>query len=720
MMMMGGVPPEQPPMMPGMMPQQPGIDPMQQQQPGEGRIRRDTMEPPKARLELVKEICEKVRSGKAKHESAFKRMRDDMDFVSGKQWEGGDEGRYVANITQRHIAQRVASLYCKNPKATAKRKKRLEYSLWSESMSELQSAQAMSAMAMQQGMPPDPNAMALMQDFQQGSQKRVMLDKVAKTLELVFDHVISEQQPNFKAQMKQLVRRVCVTGVGYVKIGFERVTERRPEDAEKIRDITEQIAAVERLTQDVEDGEIKENEANLERLRLMMRDLSEKPEVMVREGVVFDFPPSTSIIVDPKCRHLSSFLGAEWVAQEFMMSPDDIKEVYKVDIGNQYNSYKEGRNVAHPEIGGNGEKSDDRCCVWEVYSKKDRMKYVVVDGFHDFLIEPESPWPELEGFWPIFPLVFNEVENEKCIFPQSDVSLIRPIQVEYNRAREGLREHRHANRPAYAVPFGMMDEKDKINLAERPAHAIIELRGLQPGQPVDAILQHIKPVAIDPALYDTSMLVDDTLRILGSQEANIGGTAASGTTATEVSVAESSRMSAVGSNVDDLDEFLGLICRAAGQVMLKEFSQEYVTKVVGPGSVWPQFTREEISEQLYLDIEAGSSGRPNKAQELQNWERMAPILMQIPGIPPDFLAKETFRRLDDRLDTTDLIVATIPSIVAMNANQKAMAGDATATTEGNPNAQGPEGAQNAPVQGAAPGAPGPQTTDNQTPPQMMA
>ena len=207
------------------------------------------------------------------------------------------------------------------------------------------------------------------------------------------------------------------------------------------------------------------------------------------------------------------------------------------------------------------------------------------------------------------------------------------------------------------------------------------------------------------------MLVDDTLRILGAQEANIGGTAASGTTATEVSVAESSRMSAVGSNIDDLDEFLGAICRAAGEVMLKEFSQEYVLKVVGPGAVWPQFSREEISESLYLDIEAGSSGRPNKASEIQNWERLAPILMQIPGIPPEFFARETLRRLDDRIEPEDIIIATIPSIVATNANAKATAVDDTANGLNDPNAQGPQGAQNAPVPAQAPGSPGGRPTD---------
>ena len=335
------------------------------------------------------------------------------------------------------------------------------------------------------------------------------------------------------------------------------------------------------------------------------------------------------------------------------------------------------------------------------------MKYVVVDGYPDFLVEPAAPFPDLETFWPIFPLVFNEVENEKQIYPQSDVRLLRPVQLEYNRVRQGLREHRQANRPAYATPYGMLDQSDKDNLSNRPPHAIIELRGLQPGQAVDSVLQHIKPLAIDPALYDSSMLIDDTLRIVGSQEANLGGTAASGTTATEVSVAEGTRMTSVGSNVDDLDEFLSAICRAAGEIMLKEFTQEYVARLVGPGAVWPQLSRAEIADQLYLEIEAGSSGRPNRAVEVQNWERLAPLLMQIPGVSPEWMAKETIRRLDDKIDPADVVIGAIPSVVAMNAQkQLSMGGPGS-----DPNAQGPQGQQNAPVTPAAPGAPGPQAPD---------
>ena len=42
-------------------------------------------------------------------------------------------------------------------------------------------------------------------------------------------------------------------------------------------------------------------------------------------------------------------------------------------------------------------------------------------------------------FFNIFPLVFNEIENDEEIYPLSDVWIARHMQFEYNRSREGLR-----------------------------------------------------------------------------------------------------------------------------------------------------------------------------------------------------------------------------------------------------------------------------------------
>jgi hypothetical protein len=111
---------------------------------------------------------------------------------------------------------------------------------------------------------------------------------------------------------------------------------------------------------------------------------------------------------------------------------------------------------------------------------------------------------------------------------------------------------------------------------------------------------------------------------------------------------------------------------------------------------------------VLLEIEAGSMGRPNAAQEVANAQRIYPLLIQLPGIDPELLAKDLLRRLDDRLDLTEAFKSSLPSIVAMNG----MASKPTAPGAGmGPGAgAGPQGAMNAPTPGGPPpGGPPDQT-----------
>jgi len=155
-------------------------------------------------------------------------------------------------------------------------------------------------------------------------------------------------------------------------------------------------------------------------------------------------------------------------------------------------------------------------------------------------------------------------------------------------------------------------------------------------------------------------------------------------------------MSAIGANIDDLDSFMSEVTRAAGQILLLEMSKEEVTAICGPGAVWPEFKKEDVLNEIYLQIEAGSTGKPNKAAELQNIERIIPFLIQIPGIDPKFLGKELLKRLDDKMDLTEAIIDKLPSIVAQNMMQGAKA-QAQGRGGKPPEAQGGQGGNNAPL-----------------------
>jgi hypothetical protein len=96
------------------------------------------------------------------------------------------------------------------------------------------------------------------------------------------------------------------------------------------------------------------------------------------------------------------------------------------------------------------------------------------------------------------------------------------------------------------------------------------------------------------------------------------------------------------------------MAQASGEMMLREFQEQTVKRIAGIGAVWPTDRREDFLNEIFLDIVASSSGRPNKAVELANFERIAPTLLQS-GANPFGVIEEGVKRLDDRLDVSKFL-----------------------------------------------------------------
>lgn len=672
-------------------PQQMMMDPTQ---PQEQVINREYEEPEPSQREHIKKWIKNIEEAEGYFDKPMKRIKKDMEYAfkgcDPDRWDPDEE--YTVPLVQRHLNQAVAALYAKNPKASAKRKRRLVYTVWDGTQSSLDAAMQMASQATLDPMTMqpvvDPNAQAIIQDIEQAKTQQAMLDKLGQTLEILFSYYTDEQQPNFKLQMKQLVRRVKTCGVGYIKLGFQRIQERRPEVSARIADVTDQIAVLERIMADIADGETPENSAEYVELKAMLEQLQSQEYINLREGLIFDFPRATEVIVDTKTRQLKGWIGTTWLAHKFCMTSDEIKETFKKDI--KAAKYDDKGQLVFPGIGSDDgqKKKDDVYEVYEVWDKKTNTVFTIAKGYCEYLIAPRAPDVKLERFFNIYALTFNDVESEKEIYPPSDVYCLRHPQDEYNRSRQGLREHRHANRPKYVTQKGRLEEEDKAKLRSHPRNAVIELNALKEGEPVNSLLQPLTGAPIDPKLYNTEDIMQDVLYAVGAQEANLGPT--TDATATQSSIAESSRMASTQSNVDDLDEFLSEIARDSSSVMLLNLSMETVKEIAGPGAVWPEFSRDEIAKEIYLDVRAGSSGKPNRAAELANMERAAPFLMQAPGLNPTPIIRKYLEALD--IDVEEALAANTPSIVAMNAmitqsarqNTMAAMGGAPQLSTGNP------------------------------------
>jgi hypothetical protein len=289
-------------------------------------------EPPPERKALVDSITEDIKRRKKLFGKSFERMKSDMAFAKKGAEKVWSDEKYVVNITHRHVQQRVSSLYAKNPTIVARRRKTVDFMIWDGNAESLMQAQqvmaTMSDPMSQEAMMGNPamgmqmmasvaQAGMLLADIAQAKQRIQMLKKLGETLECLFKYYIGEDTPTFKLQAKQLVRRVVTCGVGYVKLGFQRVMGRSTTLETQIADFQQRISYVENLADQLADGTIEPDTKGVEELRLAMAALQSEKDVLIREGLVFDFPRATSIIPDDDTRSLKGWVGTRRVAQEF-------------------------------------------------------------------------------------------------------------------------------------------------------------------------------------------------------------------------------------------------------------------------------------------------------------------------------------------------------------------------------------------------------------------
>lgn len=656
-------------------------------------------------------FCQSVQKDIEADKKHWKKQHDQMREDARIAREGADAAwvlanQYVVNIILRHVGSKVAVLYAKNPAVKGKRRERLMASVWDGSLEQLQGAQM--------GLPDPMSAMAILSEAQNIALRGHMMDSLVKTLELTLTHQIQDQKPLFVNMMKKVVRRTVTQGVGFVKLGFVRegngemtVDLLEPGTLDRVYDAQAVAGTIGRLQAEMTSGQLNEDSAKAAELRLTEDGLASAPFQITHEGLVFDFPRSTAIIPDRNMSSLVGFQGCDHVTEEFLLSPEDVAEQFglpieKISKATRYSSGGDGMGAV-PSFNSDGVK-DFRLCVWQTYHKRTGLVTWTLQGHNEFLQPPAPPTIQLERFWPWFPLVFNDCEDEKNPYPPSDVYILRHPQKDYNRARQGLREHRIANRPRYLVPDAAVDDEDLLNLTGAKAHSVVRVKGIGQGQKVEDIVQALKPAPVDPALYDTGPQLDDVLRTAGSQEANLGGTTSG--TATEASIAENSRISSLESNKHDLDIMLSELMGEAGQVLLLYMGAESVMEIAGEGAVWPTLGAEAILKDVFVTILAGSSGKPNRAAEIQNIERVSPFLIQMPGINPEWLARKYLTAVDEDLDLTEAFAAGMPSISALNQMAGGPAGGAPgggtmgAAPGDRAQDQGGQGAGNAPDTGS--------------------
>ena len=620
---------------------------------------------------FVEMWTKRIRVDKDYWDKDFKRMRQNMEFVSGIQWEGqqsirDSDERYCINLIIGIVNGLVAQLYARNPEAEATPRKRMIYEHWDGTIEQLMEAMQGYQMNRQVGAIVDPVGELIMQDFYRGKIIEEQVAKICESLQRTYQYFVDTTRPDFKEQMKQLVVRVITCGVGYCIPAFIRESRFSPSSVEPNNSIVDQLKMAKQLLNKIDDDKITESDPEMETLKDLMLSIGNHQEegyVELSERLEFDFPPAPAIIPDRRCRNLREFIGARYVTHEMILPVEEINAFFglegddRVTATNDLKTYSpDGTMLSNPNP--NLERQEDhgrspRGALWRVFDAQTKCQFFIVDGHKKLLVPPEPIKPCIAGFWPLMALTFNnlEVEEEARVspFPPSIVDIVRDAQQEWNRTRDALRSQRNANAPTYLVRKGVLTEEDKEKIRNRQPNEVIELEGVPADMQPAQIIQALQVAQIDQKVYDTQPLEQDIQLGGGVQQANIGP-AQPDVTATVGTIAEQSRLQLSSSNVDDLDVFLSHLARACGEMLLQEMSEASVKRIVGDGAVWPgPETKQDFLNMIDLSIKAASSGRPNQAMKVQMRQQLIPLLMQA-GANPIAVIEELVKTMDDTLD----------------------------------------------------------------------
>jgi hypothetical protein len=618
----------------------------------------------------VKQWQKKVKAAEERQRVPFGEMRQSMKFAAGYQWPGQKklaDPRYKANWTLRMVNAKVASLYAKNPTASYERRKRLDFALYDGKLENLIPVLQKASMNPMGLMGLQVQEKALIGDYMHGMQTREMIDKVGKTLEVLFQYQLDEQdeeEGDFKLQMKQLTRRVIIAKVGYVRVSFVRDKDALVTSSGLGNTTTTRALQIQHITDKVEEGELTRTSTQVEDLTRLAQGLGglmndKKGAFGENERIVYDCLPSTSVLVDPNCKALKGFIGAKWIAIKYVLTVNDANAVFeaKIKSGSKDEGTGSKSNKASMDPrAGVPEKGEETVNVYEILDKNTRTHFFIADGHPDYLAEPEYLEPNVRGFWPVGAVTFNDVEADVCggqtPFPPSDVELVMDAQKETNRSREELKKHRKANAPSWLATRGLLSEDDKDAINNGDSHDLIELQNVPQGMKNSDVFTPKPQVPINPVVYDTSPQMQDAQLTTGNPQESLGG--ANGKTATGDQINEQNRMTVTSSNIDDMDDLLTWIARVSGEMMIQGFSMQTVQRIAGPGGVMPQMPedRQMFLAAVVLTTKAASSGRPNKALDIRNWQMVAPILQQA-GANPQFMVRKTLDIVDSNINVEE-------------------------------------------------------------------
>lgn len=493
----------------------------------------------------------------------------------------------------------------------------------------------------------------------------------ARTLEMALNRY-AVRGGKLKTRGKEAVRSSLTSTTGWVKVIFQRDKREDPLVRNRLNDTLDNVQNLERLLRETEDeGQCAQYEAKMAELKQQAEALRSRVEVTVSEGIVIDnVLPEHILILDKSVQTIDEYGQASAIAHGVFMTVAAYKAQFKKDPPKKATRYRlgESEDGAADAAAQKGLDPDDALVlVWEIWSKDDLTVYTQCDGAGEYCRDPYQPQALGEQWYPMFPLQLWRVHG--YLYARTLVDNLIELVDEYNTRRTTAAEHRRKNMPVRLInkASGITDQ-EITNINARSASTDVLGITADPSQPLGNQIGQLEEIQYNPAMYDTSDILRDVEMVSGAQDASRGGVNKA-KTATEAEIMSMGMQSRTGEQLDTIEDWLTAILQYCAQLLLQNMTPEQIKAAFGESAVWPQLSKKELFQQVNVLIRAGSTSKPNKMRERDQWLQFMPQMqeavqriseLQANGQVQlaDALVKmldETLRRFDERMSIKEFL-----------------------------------------------------------------
>ena len=486
------------------------------------------------------------------------------------------------------------------------------------------------------------------------SNTRIPMETFARTLEIIISKLWLKG--NLKKAARKAVRSVLSNSEGWIKATIRSDKKPQPEIERAINDAQEtleRIQAQQKLLEDPDGKDPETLEEERDEKEALIKELQEKVEVAVEKMFAIDFVPTQNMQVSTDVMAVEDYLDADWIGNEIYVLKDDalsrFPRLSTEDIKQAKNYYQtaprerttrdidnvlpQGMLTAESAQAFTTTTSEAESPAFvrvvEIWDRTDKQIRTMIDGVKKWAKEPYAPPYPTERFYPYFYCAFFEVDGER--HAQSLSWRLYKLQDEFSSCRSNFRLTRERGIPNILFNATSLDDAEAKKISDGKIQEFIAVKPSDPGMDLNTIFI-AKPVAtIDMRLFDPTLILNDMEKISGVQEALQAGQQAVGNpiTATEANIQQSGTQARTTSNRDYLEGMLTELANYTAQQALQCLTGQDAQKYAGDKAFWPHgMAIEDLFQLIEVDIEAGSTGKPRQATELQAWGTLLPMIRQ--------------------------------------------------------------------------------------------